>query len=284
MLTTVFSLLVNLTSCTPIDTAAPPETHSAAREEASILFKDNFENDNIASFWRPNFWTPTAGLITKEIKRSGKKSLRISWMLSQVDGTNKMKHSELSSKPLDNGETERWYGYSSYMPSSSMADDDQTVIVTQWHGQPDPGFEDTVPPVAISVEPGNKLQLVYRAMNKPIVRSMQGPTSQVYKDLGAAIFDKWVDYVVHIKWDPIGYKGILQVWQNGELKINEQGIQIGYMQELKPFWKAGLYCWTGKSKYAEKVIYYDEMRIGNAIAGYDAVKPGRDDNSARTHD
>jgi hypothetical protein len=284
VLTTLLPLFLNisLSSCSPSDTISPEsEAHSSAREEASLLGSDGFEGQTIAKFWRTELRTPTAGLITKDMHRVGKQSMRFSWKTSQVNSTNDMLHSELAMEALPVGETERWYGYSSYMPSSSMADDNQTVIVSQWHGHPDPGFEDSVPPIAISVEPGNKLELVYRASNKPIVKPLQHPTSQLYADLGPAIFDQWVDFVVHVKWDPTGTTGQLQVWVNGILKVNERNIQIGYLQQRKPFWKAGLYCWTGKSKYDEKITYYDEVRIGGPAANYDAVKPGRGDNSAK---
>ena len=281
MTATLFYLFLNVTGCTPADTIAPERTHSAAREDASVLSVDGFENNKTANFWRSELYTPTAGLLTGDIHRSGKKAMRFSWKPSQVNGTNDMLHSELATAALPVGDVERWYGYSSYMPSSSMANDGQTTIVSQWHGIPDPGFADSVPPIEISVEPGNKLRLIYRASNKPITKPLQHPTSQIFKDLGPAMFDQWVDYVVHAKWDPTGYTGQLQVWQNGVLMVNEQNIQIGYLQQRKPFWKIGLYCWTGKSLHAEKVIYYDEARIGGPSANYESVKPGRNDGSAR---
>ena len=281
MIAAFFCFLLNLTGCTSVDTIAPNETHSSAREDASIMGAEGFENKQLAKFWRTELRTPTAGLFESDTQRVGKQSMRFSWKPSQADGTNDMLHSELAMEALPIGHDERWYGYSSYMPSSSMANDNKTVIITQWHGHPDPGFKDSVPPVEISVEPGNKLRLIYRASNKPITKPLQHPTSQIFKDLGPATFDQWVDYVVHVKWDPTGNMGQLQVWQNGVLILNEQNIQIGYLQQRKPFWKIGLYCWTGKSLHNEKVIYYDEARIGGPSANYDTVKPGRNDGSAR---
>lgn len=280
MIATFFSLFLNLTGCTPADTIAPDETHSAAREDASVLSTDGFENNKIANFWRPELHTPTAGLLTGDMHRSGKKAMRFSWKPSQINGTNDMLHSELATAALPVGDVERWYGYSSYMPSSSMANDDQTTIVSQWHGIPDPGFEDSVPPLCIEVK-SNQLKLWYAASNVQIVKPLQNPTSNKRMDLGTAIYDRWVDYVVHVKWDPTGKTGILEIWQDGKQIVNEQGISIGYPQQRKPYWKIGLYCWMGKATYAEKNIYYDEARIGGPSASYDTVKPGRNDSSAR---
>lgn len=287
MLATLLPLFVNfsLSSCAQPDSIspnAPEEVHSSAREMASVLNTDGFEDRQISKMWYKELRTPTAGLMTTEQHRVGKQAMRFSWKPSQYDGTNPTLHSELASKPLINGETERWYGYSMYFPSSSMANDNQTAIVTQWHGVPDPNFFDTVPPMAISVEPGNELSLIYRSHNAPITKQLVYPTSaQKIISLGTTPFDRWVDFVVHVKWDPTGNQGVLELWQDGVKKISERNISIGYMQQSKPYFKVGLYCWTGKSSRQERVLYYDDIRIGGPSANYDAVKPGRTNNSAR---
>lgn len=248
---------------------------------AGILNKEGFEDGRISKFWYTELRTPTAGLVTSDQAREGKKALRFSWKPSQHDGTNFMMHSELATSPLTNGETERWYGYSVYMPSATMANDKEPVLFSQWHGVPDPGFSDTVPPIAFWLTPENTITMAYRASNKPILTLLQHPTSQKVMNLGAASFDRWVDYVVHIKWDPAGKQGILEVWQDGRLVVNEQGISIGYPQISKPYWKIGLYAWTGKASHEERTLLYDDIRIGDAMAGYDAVKPGRANSTAR---
>ncbi|WP_461115515.1 polysaccharide lyase [Spirosoma jeollabukense] len=260
------------------------ESQLVAREDSGVLASDGFEGKQIATFWHAELRTPTAGLLTSDVHRAGKQAMRFAWKPSQYDGTNSTLHAELLTSPLPIGETERWYGYSSYMPSSSMENDSQTVIISQWHGFPDEGGAHTVPAMAISVEPANTLQLVYRASNKPITTFLQHPTSQKVLNLGKARFDQWVDYVVHVNWDPMGTTGQLQLWQNGILIVNETGITIGYSEQHKPYWKCGLYCWTGKSKYVEKVIYYDEVRIGGHSASYDTVRPGLSDGTARMHE
>lgn len=259
-------------------------TQLVARADSGILTSDGFEGKQVAKFWHAELRTPTAGLLTTDVHRAGKQAMRFSWKPSQYDGTNPTLHSELLTSPLPTGETERWYGYSSYMPSSSMENDNQTVIISQWHGVPDEGGAHTVPVVALSVEPDNTLQLVYRASNKPITTFLQHPTSQKVLDLGKARFDQWVDYVVHVNWDPIGTTGQLQLWQDGVLIVDERGISIGYPEQHKPYWKCGLYCWTGKSKYVEKVIYYDEVRIGGSWASYETVRPGLSDGTARARE
>ena len=274
-----------LASCAKVDTIAPaaPTTqeHSSAREDASLLNNDSFDNTKLASFWGTELRTATAATLSTEQQRVGTKAMRFAWTPAQNDGTNPSLHAEILTKPLTNGETERWYGYSTYLPSASMANDTEPVIISQWHGVPNDGVSHTVPPMAISLDAGNKLTLTYRASSAPIVKAMQHPTSQTIIDLGPAGYDKWVDYVVHVKWDATGKTGVLQVWQDGVLKVNEQHISIGYPELQQPYWKVGLYAWTGKSTHRERVVFCDEVRIGGATADYNSVKPGRGNNSAR---
>lgn len=256
--------------------AITPETdmNSSVREAASVLSVDHFDQDRVADFWNQELHTDYAGRIDSEQRRLGQKAMRFSWKPSQYDGTNKSCHAELATDALPKSENERWYSFSMYLPSATMANDDQVANIMQWHGLPDPGTEGTVPPIALELK-NNALTLYCRASNKSIDKFLQVPTSQkIIHTLGMAQYDRWVDYVVHIKWDATGNTGKIQVWQDGSLKVDEQNLSIGYVS-ARNYWKVGLYCWTGKSAHAERTIYYDEVRIGNASATYDDMKPGQ---------
>lgn len=282
VLSFLISSVLSLSSCTKMDSINPKGViQTTVLEAADLLNLDTFEGTTFAPFWwGAQIWIKSGGYVSTEQHRLGKQSMRISWKPSQMDGTNTMLHAELLTRALPEGENERWYGYSSYFPSSSMSNDDQVAIVSQWHGSPDPGSPDTVPPLCIEIQ-SNHLHLAYTASSKPIIKPMQSPTSGKQVDLGAVKFDQWNDYVVHVKWAPDGNTGQLQVWQNGELIMDEQNINIGYPDINKPYWKVGLYCWMGKDTYPEKVVYLDEVRIGGPKASYDDVKPGRSDGTAK---
>jgi len=144
-----------------------------------------------------------------------------------------------------------------------MANDTEPVIISQWHGVPDDGVSHTVPPMAFTLEAGNKLTLTYRASSKPIVKVLQHPTSQKIIDLGTPSYDKWVDYVVHVKWDATGKTGVLQVWQDGALKVNEQNISIGYpeLQSLTGRWV----CMLGRASRPTASGLYFATRYGLAV-------------------
>lgn len=280
MITALFTWL--LTSCSPADTIAPEESTATAREATSILNSDDFEGKKFGAFWLPEVFTTFGSKLVTDVRRSGKQAIRFAWKPSQANGTSPMLRAELATHTIPAGEVaERWYGYSSFLPSASMANDNKTAIISQWHGMPDDNVSHTVPPAAISVEPGNRLQLMYFASTKPITKPMQHPTSKKILDLGPATFDRWVDYVVHVKWDATGKTGLIEIWQDGKKIVDERNISIGYPELRQPYWKMGLYCWTGQSLYEEKSVYYDEVRIGGPAANYDVVKPGRNDNTAR---
>jgi len=273
------SLTLLLTSCSQPDSVAPQAETAAAREATTLLNNDGFETSKIASFWSTEIHGGE-GKMTKEQVRVGKQAMRFSFQKSKYDGTNSTAHTEIATTPLAEGETERWYGYSLYMPSASMANDPEPAILSQWHGAPDAGMAHTVPPLCFTLR-NNQLELAYTASYKPIVKTMQNPTSSKLIDMGTVQYDQWVDYVVHIKWDPTGKQGVLQVWQNGVLKVNEQNIAIGYPETHKPYWKIGIYCWSGKAKSDERVVYFDEARIGGADSSYEAVRPGRSNGTAK---
>lgn len=283
MCATLLTIFINisLTSCSQPDTIQPQETaYGQTREASSILNADNFEKGSLAKFWGQILFKATDLNLSGEQARAGSKSAKFSWKPSQYDGSNMSCHSEVAADLLNEQESERWYGFSMYLPSSTMANDDQLVNIMQWHDLPDAGYEGTVPPIALELHPDNSLNLYCRASNKPITKFMQHPTSQKKISLGLTPFDRWVDFVVHVKWDATGKTGVLQIWQDGVLKVDEQNISLGY-PKTRPYWKFGLYCWTGKASHAERTMYYDDIRIGGPNADYDVVKPGRSNGSAR---
>lgn len=273
-------MALTLSSCSQPDAVSPEGADGQGRESSSIISADNFEANSLTNTWTPTLLNPSNLNLSKEQSRSGGKSVKFSWKPSQYDGTNISCHTELAGDLLPQQEQERWYGFSMFMPASTMKDDNQLTNIMQWLDRPDPGYEGTYPPISLELQPDNTLKLAYRSSNKPIVKFLQLPTSQKEINMGATAFDRWVDYVMYVKWDASGKTGVLQIWQDGVLKVNEQNISIGY-EKTRPFWKFGLYSWTGKSSHAERTIYYDDIRVGGAGASYDAVKPGRSTGSAR---
>ena len=73
-------------------------------------------------------------------------------------------------------------------------------------------------------------------------------------------------------------KGIAQVWVNGRQALDIHGIDLGYNDEIGPYPSWGLYSYRGPAK---RVIYFDEISIGNENASYADVAPGKSDNTQK---
>jgi hypothetical protein len=100
----------------------------------------------------------------------------------------------------------------------------------------------------------------------------------IYIDLGVIPKNKWIDWVVHIKYSHTN-TGILEVWKDGEKLINRQNTPNTYNDEKYPYFKFGVYKWEWGNAATRRIIYYDEVRIGNKNSSYDEVKPNKTNNT-----
>ena len=66
---------------------------------------------------------------------------------------------------------------------------------------------------------------------------------------------------------------------NNKLVYSRLNMPNCYNDLLSPYFKIGIYKWdwagTSKSVTTSRVVYIDEVRIGNEKSGYDKVYPGR---------
>lgn len=165
--------------------------------------------------------------------------------------------SELVQDADDEGE-ERWYGFNMYL--QNWSDDDAGEHVFQWHP-------------ANSGEPA-RASLWTSGGRYQFVTNPDGGAND-YTDLGPVLSNQWVSWVIHIKWAS-NHTGILQVWEDQKLVIDRHNI----ITTTTPgnYFKLGInkFGWGSQpSSITERVLYFDEVRIGNATAGYTAVKPGK---------
>ena len=94
-----------------------------------------------------------------------------------------------------------------------------------------------------------------------------------YIDIGPVLSNQWVSWVIHVKW-AIDNTGILQVWQNDKLVIDRTNIKTCSPDGV--YFKLGLnkFGWGNQpSNVTKRVIWYDEIRIGDERATYNIVKP-----------
>lgn len=90
----------------------------------------------------------------------------------------------------------------------------------------------------------------------------------------------WVDWVVRVKWST-GHDGQLEVWKDGARVLRDAGPNCyNDGDDQAPYFKFGLYKWPwlasaelAPSDVSQRRLYFDEIRIGDATAGFDAVSP-----------
>lgn len=220
--------------------------------------------------------------FSNEQRRAGNSSLKFSLtsLNRKPAPNNYVTKSEVSMYRSDTDTTEVWYGFSLFMPGSSMKNDAYPILFMQWHanyqGYPG-GFSYRIPIIFMTIQPNNTIQVIYgSASEAPTAWSQLSSNRSTAKTVGKVVFDEWVDYVVHIRFAPTTNKGILQMWQNGTQLLNDRNMPLGY-KNGKPYWKFGLNCFTGSASHTDKALYVDQLRYGNQDACYDAVAPSGTD-------
>ncbi|WP_143741294.1 heparin lyase I family protein, partial [Pontibacter ramchanderi] len=175
----------------------------------------------------------------------------------------------------------RWYGFSLYLPSGDWGTDSSWDIISQANGVPDPGEPARNPPISLYASNGRmKLKVIWASAQISSDTNRDG--EKVY-DLGAVEkgrwLDQWQDMVFHIKYS---YKsdGILEVWKNGTKLVDHRGPN-SYNDAVVPYFKVGLYKrqWPSVSK---RVMYADEVRVGNENATYNDVAPSASSTTTAT--
>jgi polysaccharide lyase-like protein len=190
------------------------------------------------------------------------------------------KRAELSATPFEpvnlTTGTERWYGFSIYLPSTWVSDTSKE-IVTQWHqdwNEPSGGS----PPLSINTNNGEwEISLkIWTGANNTDNRK-----KGLYKDdLG-----KWTDWVVHAIWSADPTIGYLQIWKNNNpVPVLEEKRQTSYTRndlsgitEWGNYMKIGIYKWAWSSSIGattKRVMFHDEVRVADGTSGSkDAVAP-----------
>jgi hypothetical protein len=226
---------------------------------AGVTFNDGFESGSIGPYGKEICCDYSATVVTSPV-RSGKYAVRF----ESRPGT---KRSEIN--PQGNSGhagDERWFAYSIYLPKEWLTDPNE-AIVTQWHERPDSCENWRTPPLTMAIAKGN-----LRFTRKWDTRACTsgGPQGQKVFYLKPLETDRWLDFVVHVKWS---YKddGLVEVWKNGEKIITEPGPNA-YNDQRDHYIKIGMYNFDGISR--TRVLYYDNIKIGDANTKYEDIAIG----------
>jgi hypothetical protein len=244
-----------------------PSTSSvAAPRDSSVVSYYNFDS-SIGNWYEKSTYYGYSATLSDVVKKKGK-SLRFELR----KGENK--RAELAIDPrLSTAES--WYGFSIYIPASFTYDVSPESLV-QFHSLPDfsSGEDWRSPPVMLGVMK-DRLILDIRTNAKKV--NKQDDFTFERADLGAVAKNVWVDYIVHAKW-AYDNKGVLEIWQNRKLIYTRKQKANSYNDVAYPYIKLGIYKWdwagASNSITTNRVVYFDEVRIGNKFTGFNGVATG----------
>ncbi len=150
---------------------------------------------------------------------------------------------------------ERWYGMSYYL-TNEYVPDVSAELVTQWQS-----LKFVSPPLALWTENGR-----WKVVQNGDIKTDIGPYQK----------EKWTDFVFHVRWS-LNSTGLIEVWKDGVKVFTKAGVNsyTGYV--TGNYMKVGIYKWGWARGYPSnttvRIIYADEIRIGNENATYKDVSP-----------
>ena len=175
---------------------------------------------------------------------------------------------------------EYWIGFSVFFPSNWEADVlDNQELVLQFHGIPDLSLGEPYrpPPLALDIR-GDKLRWVSRWDPKPLSIG-----STPYPDGGREIVweeditkGKWIDFVMNIRWS-YESDGFLKIWKDGTPVVDRVGPNAYNDKGGTNGPLFGIYKWLWQkeepSRIFQRIVYHDEVRVGDSSSSYDEVAP-----------
>jgi hypothetical protein len=153
-----------------------------------------------------------------------------------------------------------------------------TLKVERWYERPDFHLGETwrSPPISLQTVKGRwRLTLLWA---KQKVNSK--PEGRKDIDLGPCTNNVWNNWVMHIRFS-FEDDGLIEVWRNKKLMYIHKGPN-SYNDETGNYFKIGIYKWgwmpdqdSGISTTTTRIIYVDDVRIGNEKATFKDVEPLR---------
>lgn len=266
-------LMASIASCqkSVIEPAAPAYDEStmnatvSAKATANLIWSDNLEGTSYFSTV-PSVQTATSYAITTVTNPvyQGTKAARFE--LRDTDAENHSgTRSEISFKETTN--LNRWYSYAMYAPAAYYKADAEDEIITQWHQ-------------GGGLTPG----LCLRVKSDKLYIRILGTT---WVELGNFDKDQWHAYVMHIKHSS-GTDGLIEIWKDGVKILNRTGANMYKVEGeiTNPNIKMGIYKsdWNGSGTTATniRVLYLDDIKIGNENATYADMAPTKNGTTTTT--
>ena len=231
-----------------------------------LLLYCSFEDWTDVDKWEKEICKPGALTQTTLVARKGKASIRFELEKSDSSKFRDAVRAEL--RLPGEKDRERWYGFSNYLPVNFEADP-LAEIIAQWHEIPDweLGEKWRSPPISLGVENDRFYVKILWAMSAVNTnKSIDGEKKVVLRNVEKG---KWNDWIFHIRFS-YQSDGIIEIWENGQQLFCYNGPNSFNDRHL-PYFKIGIYKWgwNGWAAYSpedKRVIYYDEVKIGDRFA------------------
>jgi len=159
-------------------------------------------------------------------------------------------------KDADEGmQKEMWYSFAVMFPASGYEYDREREVINQW-------FQDGSPATSLRTQ---KDRILLETGNTKDTRKQY--------DIGLIAKNKWHQVVMHFVHS-YGSDGLIELWYDGVKKLTIRGGNM--YDDILPKWKVGLYksaFKNGTSDVSKRVIYFDNIKVGNKYANYDLMRP-----------
>jgi hypothetical protein len=221
---------------------------------SSLLYKENADGSSLSSY--PSKQAAASYSVTQSTSLfyNGTKSVRFELRDTDPEvesGT----RAELSFPKTTN--LHRWYSYAMYIPSTQFKYDTDDDVITQFHQ-------------GGGVTPALCLRVKQDHLNVRILGT--------WNDLGTLGKDKWHSYILHVKHSS-NSDGLTEIWIDGVKVFSKTGANaypVGSTYSM-PWLKMGIYKsnWngTGTTQTTQRVIYFDDIKMGNEFATYNDMVP-----------
>ena len=149
-----------------------------------------------------------------------------------------------------------WYSFAVYFPSDAFAADTTYDVVSQWYNEGSP---------VRFIAKGDRFLMD--------IGNESGSKEKI--EVGDLTRDTWHEFIFNMVHSPYS-DGRLTLWHNGERKVDYSGGNL-YNEGL-PKWKIGIYKAAfedGTSLAARRVVFFDNVKVGNEKANYRDMEPMR---------
>ncbi len=158
--------------------------------------------------------------------------------------------------------SERWYGFSAYVPNDWIDGNESWVGIFDVHKAE--GGRIASSPLSLHITRG--------AWTVNVFHGLQDTPAHRYVQSVANDKDKWTDWVFHVKWDAReNGGGFVEAWRNGARVVNYKG-PIG-IPNVGGYVKIGPQ-YSPNNPSFPRIIYFDEIKIGDESSSYSEVAPG----------